>query len=296
MATVTVQSCSASGTASGNATITAGQTASIFADLTGTPPWNVTWSDGVTQSGLNQSHSVRNVTPVVNTNYTITSVVDGTGCNGSRSGTASVTVINLPAPTTMVAAATTTSNATLTVALQWSAVAGASWYQVERATRLALNDWQPILRHQTLTSAVDTFGSTPAPVTYLYRVRAGVTNGGSSITSSPSPIDYATVATTLFTDEPLTAGVTSIKGAHLGELRKAIDAVRYATGTLSPSWNSYAAATGPTTANDNITARQSLDQAVNLLVGHGVGYSGETPALNSRIWAYQLQQIRNGVR
>jgi hypothetical protein len=115
---------------------------------------------------------------------------------------------------------------------------------------------------------------------------------------TPSAIDYATVATTLFSDEPLVTGVTRIKGIHIGELRKAIDAVRHATGTLGPAWSSssYAAATGPVTANDNTTARQRLDEAVVILIGHGVAYTGETPARNGKIWAYQLQQIRDGVR
>jgi hypothetical protein len=103
------------------------------------------------------------------------------------------------------------------------------------------------------------------------------------------------MATTLFSDEPLVAGTTPIKGIHIGELRHAIDAVRSAANLISV-WSSYAPATGWVTAADNMTARQQLDQAVIALIGHGVVYTGETPATNGRIWTYQLQQIRDGVR
>jgi hypothetical protein len=123
-----------------------------------------------------------------------------------------------------------------------------------------------------------------------------VTSGGSDATSNPSPFDYATVATTLFSDEPLAAGATPIRGIHMGELRHAIDAVRLATGALGPAWSFYGAASGSVTASDNITARQRLDEATVILIGHGVAYTGEVPASNGRIWAIQLQQIRDGVR
>jgi hypothetical protein len=134
-------------------------------------------------------------------------------------------------------------------------------------------------------------------VTYLYRLRRGITISGTDYLSDPSPLDYATIGTNLFTDEPLNNGITkaAIKGIHLGELRHAIDAVRYAAG-YPPAWSSYAAVTGAIYALDNTTARQKLDEAVTFLVNHGVPYSGEVPATNSRIWAYQLQQIRDGVR
>ncbi len=178
--------------------------------------------------------------------------------------------------------------------IAWNSVPGAAWYQVERATSFLLQDWHAIAR---VTSApyTDNFAPT-TPVTYLYRVRSGITINNTDYPSTPSNFDYATVATTLFTDEPLVAGATKIKGIHIGELRQAIDAVRKAAGFSTPAWSSYAAAAGPITASDNITARQKLDEAVNILLGHGVVYTGEVPVMNGRIWAYQLQQIRDGVR
>jgi hypothetical protein len=304
-ATVTVQSCTAQAAVTGNASITQGQTATITATLSGTnapsgaAPWSITWSDGVTENGVNHTPWTRSVRPLSATTYSVTSVSAGAGCSGAGTGSANITVAPLPAPGTLSALAITDPNThtTLTVSVQWSAVPFADWYQVERATVLLPlpGNWQAISGHVT-SPWPNPFAAAADPVTYLYRVRAGVTSGGVDATSDPSPIDYATVATILFTDEPLVAGVTWIKGAHIGELRHAIDAVRRATGTLGPAWTSYGAVTGPITAGDDTTARQRLDEATVMLVGHGVFYTGEVPASNGRIWASQLQQIRDGVR
>jgi YD repeat-containing protein len=302
MATVTVQACNASVVVSGNASITAGQTATITATLSGgtsptvSAPWSITWSDGITDSAT-QSTWTRNVTPVTSTTYSVASFAAGSGCSGAGTGQASITVSSLPAPAAINAAAITNTitHTTLTVGVSWSPVQGAAWYQVERATHILPSaDWQALGGHVTSLSITDPFGSTNA-ATYLYRVRAGVTSGGTDASSGPSPIDYATVATNLFSDEPLVAGASTIKGIHIAELRQAIDAVRRAAG-LNAAWSSYPAATGPVTASDNITARQRLDEAAIALIGHGVAYTGEVPAPNGRIWAIQLQQIRDGVR
>jgi hypothetical protein len=185
------------------------------------------------------------------------------------------------------------------VNITWTGVSGAAWYRVERATNFLLQDWQAIGAKVTSPppyAYTDQIAPT-TPVTYLYRVRSGITINNLDYPSTPSNFDYATVATTLFTDEPLVAGATRIKGIHLGELRQAIDAVRIAAG-LPVAWSSYAAATGPITASDNITARQRLNEARFSLFGSGHDwiYTGEVPATNGKIWAYQLQQIRDGVR
>jgi YD repeat-containing protein len=294
-ARVTVQACNASATVSGGGSITIGQSTQIQAALGGTAPWNITWSDGIQQSGINTNTWQRTVSPSTTTNYTITSVTDGTGCSASGSGSASVTVAGLPAPAGLLA--TTVTGNTLAVSVFWTFVQGASWYQVERATRLPLNDWQAVSAHLTSAAFADSFGPAANPVTYLYRVRRGITISGTDYLSNSSPLDYATIGSNLFTDEPLDNGVTkaTIKGIHIGELRHAIDAVRYAAG-YPPAWASYGPATGSVSASDNTTARQKLDEAVTALVTHGVPYSGEVPATNSRIWVYQLQQIRDGVR
>ncbi len=83
-------------TVSGGATICPGSSTSIQAALTGTGPWTVIWSDGLTQSNVAASPATRNVNPSATTTYTVTSVSDA-NCAGTGSGSAAVTV--RPRPT-----------------------------------------------------------------------------------------------------------------------------------------------------------------------------------------------------
>jgi hypothetical protein len=84
--------------ASGSATICNGGSMSISAALTGTGPWNVTWSDTVTQSGVASSPATRSVSPSTTTTYTVTALTDAncTAQTGDRTGSAVVTVNALP--------------------------------------------------------------------------------------------------------------------------------------------------------------------------------------------------------
>ena len=79
-------------TVSGGATMCAGGASAVIqAALTGTGPWTVVWSDGVTQSGVGASPAIRSVSPSATTTYTVTSVSDAS-CSGTSSGSAVVTV------------------------------------------------------------------------------------------------------------------------------------------------------------------------------------------------------------
>jgi len=288
-ATVTVSCTAPTATVSGGASILPGGSANVQVALTGTAPWTLTWSDGLTTPNINSSPYTRSVSPASTTTYSVTSVRDAY-CNGTSSGSATV-VVSLGSPGNF--SATTAQNNPLSVLVQWSAVSGAQWYQVERAA-IVSGAYSPVSARLTTTSFTDSFGAT-SPTAYLYRVRAGATVSNVDTISNPSALDYATVASVLFTQEPLVAGQMRISGIHVGQLRQAIDAVRRAAG-LQPAWTSYAAATGLVAASDNTAMRQKLDEAVVLLVGHGVVYSGVVPAWNGLIYAYQWQQIRDGVR
>src|SRR5204862_2279616 len=83
VATLTV-SPKPTATVSGSTTICAGNNASIQAALTGTAPWTVIWSDGVTNNNLFTSPATRLVSPATNKTYTLSSVSDA-NCWGTAS-------------------------------------------------------------------------------------------------------------------------------------------------------------------------------------------------------------------
>lgn len=114
-------------TVSGDGTVCAGTGKTISAALTGTAPWIVTWSDGVTQSGVPESPAVRSVAPAVTTVYTVRGVSDKIGA-GNASGSATVTVVpNLAAIPVITAPASTVAG---TTGVKASVVphAGSSWF------------------------------------------------------------------------------------------------------------------------------------------------------------------------
>jgi hypothetical protein len=90
---------------SGDATICDGGTTTIQAVLTGTGPWDVTWSDSITQTGVGSSPATRSVSPTTTTVYTVTSLSDASGCTpGSGTGNATVTVNQPVTPSVNVTA------------------------------------------------------------------------------------------------------------------------------------------------------------------------------------------------
>jgi len=131
-----------------------------------------------------------------------------------------------------------------------------------------------------------------------------VVNG---VLSNPSSMDYATVADQLFTDEPLQANGV-IRGRHVAELRAAVDALRYAANKPRKWWPNYPALTGivyaahfydPNFVNNLPNAndlRNVLDEAVLAIRGGRIGYTPPAPAAGGQVLAYQVQQIRAGVK
>jgi hypothetical protein len=101
---------------SGNTAICSGGSATIQAALTGTAPWNVTWSDGNVQSGVAASPATRSVSPTSTTTYTVTALTDA-GCtaqSGDRTGSAVVTVNAAPGITTQPQSQTVAQGANVT--------------------------------------------------------------------------------------------------------------------------------------------------------------------------------------
>ncbi len=105
-------------TVSGGGEICPGGTATISAALTGTGPWNLTWSDGFVQNGVSASPAMRDVSPAATTTFSVTSVTDATNCSNGGTGDATVTVDDLPMATVSGDASICTgSSATISVAL-----------------------------------------------------------------------------------------------------------------------------------------------------------------------------------
>jgi sugar lactone lactonase YvrE len=89
-------------TASGDGTACRGEQATIQAALTGTSPWNVTWSDSATQAGITTSPVLRNVSVFATTTYTVAAVSNPYSGGGS-SGSATVTVAPAPPMPSIIA-------------------------------------------------------------------------------------------------------------------------------------------------------------------------------------------------
>jgi hypothetical protein len=88
-------------TISGSETICAGSSTIIQVDLTGSPPWNITYTDGLTPvniDGISSSPFSFTVTPDLTTTYWITYVSDGNSCSNTGSGSVVITVNPIPDP------------------------------------------------------------------------------------------------------------------------------------------------------------------------------------------------------
>jgi RHS repeat-associated protein len=136
------------------------------------------------------------------------------------------------APSNLAATAETTA---AQVKLGWTAPASGtvSHYRVERKASVA--GQYALLATTTATTHADT--QVTAEAAYLYRVTAVYANG------SASGVSNAALGTTVtFTDDPLEAGVTTIMARHLGELRRAVNAVRRLAGMGDAGWTGAAEA------------------------------------------------------
>ena len=108
---------------SGSATICSGDSTIIQAALSGAAPWQVTWSDSVTQSNVLSSPATRTVSPTATTPYTI-AVVSDANCVGNSSGSAIVTVNARPTAVVSGGASVCIGNS---VTIQAALTGVASW-------------------------------------------------------------------------------------------------------------------------------------------------------------------------
>jgi hypothetical protein len=151
--------------ASGSATICNGGSTNISAALTGTGPWNVTWSDSVTQNGVATSPATRSVSPSTTTIYTVTALSDAncTAQSGDLTGSAVVTVNACLAPVTITDVSGTT--------LSYTGGTGSKFILLKSAdVTAALSSWS---REATNTVTPGSFTipavGTGAPVFYAVK-------------------------------------------------------------------------------------------------------------------------------
>ena len=94
-ATVAVSGPSATIVSDPTPAVCAGSAATIDVLLAGTPPFTLTWSDGMMQSGIMGNAVSRTVAPDMSTAYSIASVSDAS-CSGSTSGVVHAIVLGAP--------------------------------------------------------------------------------------------------------------------------------------------------------------------------------------------------------
>jgi hypothetical protein len=257
--------------------------------------------------GSAQSSGTFTVSPSATKTYWIratnTCPADSSTVTGdSAEATVTVTSVTLSSPT--LAARTDDTNSRI-VHVTWTLVSNATSYRIDRATCTAATCWGQVTVSNSAT--ISSYDDTPPlmtgqPVTtYLYRV---VALAGSS-SSSPSALDFATTATTLFAEpivsaNPIPSQGTLIRGSHIRELRNAIDAVRFAAdlSTSGQGWTgwpaSYTDATGFIYGTDIGAMRRALDQAVATLKP-GTHFSPVSDP-TGLILSDDLNHLREGVR
>jgi hypothetical protein len=194
----------------------------------------------------------------------------------------SITLLVIPgtyldAPAGVVATASSASAAGIT----WTAVSGATSYKIYRSSM------NGAFAHVGTTAAT-AFNDSPlsANTTYLYKVQAVVGAAASPL----SNVDATT--TTVFTNDPLTTGVT-VQSAHVTQLRTAVNAMRAAAGLTAQAF----------TAGSAIQAvhveelRTALDEA---RAGIGVAALTYTDAAlvsgTTKVKAVHFGELRSGVK
>ena len=178
-----------------------------------------------------------------------------------------------------------TETSTSTAAVSWAPVTGADHYDVYRSLN---NVAYTVAGSPTGTSLNDTGLS--AGTTYFYKVKAVA-----PLTSSDfSVIDLAT--TIAFTDDPLVPGATTIKSAHLVELRNAVNAIRVTLGLSAISFVNSLAPGTPVRATDIVEIRTALAGVLSAL-GLPATFTDDPLVIGSTpIRAVHVQELRQKIK
>jgi len=186
--------------------------------------------------------------------------------------------VNPQAPDNLVAAGTSTTSISLT----WTAVPGATSYQVWR--RSAGGGFTQIAT-PSIAGHTDTVSENSA---HLYRVRAVNVTG----VSADGNTELAT--SIVLTDDPLAAGTTLVKAAHVTELRTACDAVRSLAGLGAFPFTDASPAV--IRRAHVVDLRAALDEARAALLMPALNYSDSTMTIGvTPVRATHVTDLRNGL-
>jgi hypothetical protein len=270
----------ATATVSGTTTVNQGPgTVDVTVVLTGTAPWKLVWSDGAQQTA-NVSPHKRAVPKDETRMYSLTSVVDGNGCTGTKSGSATITV-KPPAPTQASAAAVSAASIRVT----WShsgSTDSVENFQLERRGPDGTNFFNAPASVRELTQTV------AADAAYVYRVRAIKASTFSDFSSA----DLAT--TVIFVDDPLVPQVTKVRAVHLTQLRTAVAAVRALTTSTTPVFTDATPALVRRVHIEEL--RTMLKQARAALALPLWTFTDDPFAADQKIKAVHFDELRGGVR
>lgn len=183
---------------------------------------------------------------------------------------------------------TATAGTQTSVALIWPASTGVvDHYEVERRNGSGSYAVVATVPPATGTVTVTDTNGVIADTAYLYRVRAF---DSANCPSPYSNVDLAT--TTIFTNDPLVAQVTTIQALHVTQLRTAVDAVRATASLNAATW---------TNPLDQVRAihfselRTRLNEALPSL---GLSQIPTDPGIaqGNTVYAVQLQAVRDKVK
>jgi hypothetical protein len=274
--------CASGGvTASNNGPVCTGSTVQLSATTVSGATYSWTGPNGFTSNV--QNPSISSVTTAAAGVYTVTTHV---GSCSLPSATTTVSIAALTAPAGLVATASSTSS----VALTWTAGACAASYDVYRSSS------------GTSFGKIGSSGSTgyadgavSASTSYLYAVRSLASGGGTQ--SALSGADLAT--TVVFTDPTLSAGVTTMKGTHILQLRTAVAAVRSLASLSAATFTDPVITAGLTTVKAaHITElRTALNAARSALGLPAIVYTDPTLSAGTTLTkGAHITDLRNGVR
>jgi antibiotic biosynthesis monooxygenase (ABM) superfamily enzyme len=189
-----------------------------------------------------------------------TAIIGGTTDNSSAGAAWVFAVTASPTVVTGVASGITQTGATLNATANPNGVATTGNFVYGLTTGYGSTTPAQSLGSGNQAVAIGGGGITALGCGKLYHFRATAANALGTANGLDATF---TTAACVFTDDPLAAGATAIKAAHINELRDRIDALRVQFGLAAFSWTDSPLVVGTTTANAvHVTElRAALQQA-----------------------------------